>query len=875
MPSSRPRRRGEPAPAARTVAAIETLEPRRLLHAGHEHAFAVNINFQPPTTTVPAGYLADADAPYGDRGNGYTYGWTASSAGAARDRNSARSPDQRYDTVTHVRSRRWEIAVPDGEYAVRLVSGDANYFDSIYKTNVEGLLAVNGRPTDANRWLEGTSTVTVTDGRLTLSSASGASNNKWNFIQIESIDAATSMTTTTSPPPVVTITASDATAAEAARATGAFRITRTGSLLNELSVTISLSGTATRGADYDAIATSVVFPVGQSSVTRLVRPVDDAVIESSETVVSTLTSGITYTVGTAAAAKVTIADNDSAATPPSDSPLPTTRINFQPATASIPAGYIADVGSAYGLRSSGLTFGWSSANSTAARDRNSSRSPDQRYDTLVNSFGRTWALAVPNGTYRVRVVAGDPSYYDGIYRINVEGLLTVNGTPTSTSRWVEGTSTVAVSDGVLNLTNADTYNNKLCFIEVTPVTTTTTTSAPAAPTNLRASVASSSRVALSWTDASSNETWFEVERQLATTGGVWQQVASLSAGTTAYTDDRLAANTRYRYRVRAANAAGHSSYSAVVEAKTLAAGASAIAWQTGAAHPFERAESIGATVNGRLYLFGGFFVDAGGVIRASSRAHVYDPVADDWDALGTMPEPLTHTGTAVDGTTIWFVGGYLGDPPGPAVNRVWKYDTLTDTWSRGPDLPVNRGAGAAAIVGRTLHFVAGMDSTRTADRGEHWTLELDDAAATWVAQAPLPDARNHTAAASLGGFLYVIGGQKDDREDQRALASVWRYDPGSLAWAEMAALPGPRSHVASSTFVMDGRIYVVGGETGYDRPTRTVFAYDPLLDQWTSLTELPAARSTSVTGALGGGRFIAATGNSPMPTTSTWIGTVS
>jgi hypothetical protein len=79
-----------------------------------------------------------------------------------------------------------------------------------------------------------------------------------------------------------------------------------------------------------------------------------------------------------------------------------------------------------------------------------------------------WEIGLPNGTYRVRLVAGDASYYDSVYRINAEGVLVVNGTPTTSARWVEGTATVTVSDGRLTLTSAaGSSNNKLCFIEIT------------------------------------------------------------------------------------------------------------------------------------------------------------------------------------------------------------------------------------------------------------------------------------------------------------------------------------------------------------------------------------------------------------------------
>ena len=88
-----------------------------------------------------------------------------------------------YDTLTHMQrpanpNASWEIAVPNGTYDLRIVSGDASYYDSIYRIAAEGVVVVNGTPTSAARWVEGRGTVTVADGRLTLTNASGSSNNR-------------------------------------------------------------------------------------------------------------------------------------------------------------------------------------------------------------------------------------------------------------------------------------------------------------------------------------------------------------------------------------------------------------------------------------------------------------------------------------------------------------------------------------------------------------------------------------------------------------------------------------------------------------------------------------------------------------------------
>ena len=163
--------------------------PAASLYPSTSSPAAIFVNFQPSGAPVPAGYLADVGLVYANRGNGQTYGWTIDNTAQTRDRNGSNSPDQRYDTLTHLQKPAnpdavWEIAVPNGNYRVRIVSGDPSYIDSVFRTTVEGVLTVNGTPSTSTRWIEGTSTVAVTDGRLTIRSAANARNNKICFVEI-------------------------------------------------------------------------------------------------------------------------------------------------------------------------------------------------------------------------------------------------------------------------------------------------------------------------------------------------------------------------------------------------------------------------------------------------------------------------------------------------------------------------------------------------------------------------------------------------------------------------------------------------------------------------------------------------------------------
>lgn len=98
-------------------------------------------------------------------------------------------------------------------------------------------------------------------------------------------------------------------------------------------------------------------------------------------------------------------------------------------------------------------------------------------------------------------------------------------------------------------------------------TTTVPPTVPAAPSGLIASALSKSQIKLAWTDNSSNETGFKIER--SRNGTSFSQIALVGAGVTTYTDSGLARATTYSYRVRATNAAGNSGYSNTAKTTTL------------------------------------------------------------------------------------------------------------------------------------------------------------------------------------------------------------------------------------------------------------------------------------------------------------------
>lgn len=110
--------------------------------------------------------------------------------------------------------------------------------------------------------------------------------------------------------PVVGITASVPAATEAGPAAGQFTVTRTGVTTSPLTVNYAVSGTAISDIDYSAIGTSIIIPAGASAAIITVTPIDDSQYELNETVIVTLATDLSYTVGTSNSAVVTIVSDD-------------------------------------------------------------------------------------------------------------------------------------------------------------------------------------------------------------------------------------------------------------------------------------------------------------------------------------------------------------------------------------------------------------------------------------------------------------------------------------------------------------------------------------------------------------------------------------
>jgi N-acetylneuraminic acid mutarotase len=257
----------------------------------------------------------------------------------------------------------------------------------------------------------------------------------------------------------------------------------------------------------------------------------------------------------------------------------------------------------------------------------------------------------------------------------------------------------------------------------------------------------------------------------------------------------------------------------------------------------ERQEHAVVALGGEVVMLAGFRGD--GAETASVEA--LDPGADVWRRLADLPVAMHHPNAAVvDGRLLvvgYLAGGFT------AHGRIFEYDAAADAWSEREPMPAGteRGSAGVAVLDGRVYLAGGLRGGRALTD----VSSYDPGDGTWRTHAPLPERRDHMAAAALGGRLYVAGGR--DVSLRAHTASLVVYDPERDEWSALAPMPTSRAGVAAA--VMHERLFVIGGEGNPDHASgvfEAVEAYAPERDAWEVLAPLPTRRHGTGAATVGG-----------------------
>jgi N-acetylneuraminic acid mutarotase len=125
----------------------------------------------------------------------------------------------------------------------------------------------------------------------------------------------------------------------------------------------------------------------------------------------------------------------------------------------------------------------------------------------------------------------------------------------------------------------------------------------------------------------------------------------------------------------------------------------------------------------------------------------------------------------------------------------------------------------------------------------------DPATNGWSLKTPMPVANVCFATAVVDGIIYVIGGDY-------APTNVYAYNPAVDAWTAKTSMPVPRNRCGAAA--LNGIIYIVAGcsEGGGVNPVATVEAYNPATDTWSMVAPLPFPLVCPTVAAVNGTLYV-------------------
>ena len=223
-----------------------------------------------------------------------------------------------------------------------------------------------------------------------------------------------------------------------------------------------------------------------------------------------------------------------------------------------------------------------------------------------------------------------------------------------------------------------------------------------------------------------------------------------------------------------------------------------------------------------------------------------------WLVKANYPAVLESPAVGTDGTFAYSAGGFAG----AASNGVYRYNPVANTWATLPTLPTALYDARATYAANTNSFYVfgGYDGSMAL--GTSYRFDLDTFSWTPVAAMPASRVWPNVAYYAATGKIYVIGGFDSTFTETN---QTWEYDPVANTWnTSRAPIPNPMTGSAAS---IAGQFIYLAGSYGGGAGTTLHNRYDIINNTWASMAPVPVPVFLATGGAIGSNTYLVGGGN--------------
>ncbi|EAT35098.1 AAEL012709-PA, partial [Aedes aegypti] len=175
--------------------------------------------------------------------------------------------------------------------------------------------------------------------------------------------------------------------------------------------------------------------------------------------------------------------------------------------------------------------------------------------------------------------------------------------------------------------------------------------------------------------------------------------------------------------------------------------------------------------------------------RSVSTCEQYDPVADKWTYIESLPEYRTQHAGAAFGATLYVSGGL--DLYGGVLNSLWSYYSFNEKWEKLPNMLHPRADHVMFTINRKLYVCGGWYEVN----GQRVLAESIDCydlfskSPAWHQVTRIPTPKYHAGIVAVQDKIYIIGGFCSDDIFRHTAASVECYDVNDDRWYNLKKYP--------------------------------------------------------------------------------------